>query len=82
VFKVNEYSESDAVRIAVRILWHVTQDTVDYALRQREKADAELAEFRQSRKLSSEAVDALSSLDTAAWEEIWSRLDSRSTDRG
>jgi hypothetical protein len=69
-FKVSDYSEGDAVRHAARILWQVTQDFVDYALVQREKAEITLAEYREKQALTGEQVTALLRGDEDAWEGL------------
>jgi hypothetical protein len=67
---IGDYSEGDAARLCVAILWQMTQDTVEHALQQREQAAAALAEYQESRKLTPQEVAALVAGDDDTWEGL------------
>jgi hypothetical protein len=66
-----EWSEGDQLKIAVGVLWQATQDSVHYSLEHRKQTDAELAEYRRSRRtLTLDEVTALVEGDENAWQSL------------
>jgi hypothetical protein len=65
-FDPDDYSEGDLVRVAVGVIWETIEDTVLYALEQRKRAEAVLAEYGRSRTLTAADISALLEADAKA----------------
>ena len=62
-FDAEDYSWGDLMRVAVGVMWEAIEDTVTFALEQREQAEAALANYRKSRTLSAAEISALLEAD-------------------